>query len=494
MPITYIGILNFLTEAWDRQIWNKDGRKGSKDLEGVVGIRPDGRGKDGDQKQQWDPIEDLVDKSHSTKVICEKLRFPTSSSTSSLKMSSTHAGMISACVEWLADWVADLPPMVDEYDLEAWMESEGCEAVSFFLQTAFRKNKTRQEALEIVRALLWEWFLAQRDAAIANLPQNAEGVQAILTAPQTPQKTAAWYAESRDLLTGHEFAAVVLGTPAAFSAAVAKKCGSAVPVPEEGAEGAEIESRTVYTSPLNPFQWGWRYEPVIRYLYESEVAKAPVDDSMGRLRHRTLPRLAASPDGLIMSGEKAGRLLEIKAPKTRTLNGQVPAEYYCQMQLQAEVADVPAVEYVEVRFDAKDARYFQEGDEEECRKHRETFVLPTSSSVSSQVPQKMGCVLVIAPDAEAAAETWTYAYSPLFDLGAKGLEEALCWKPTDLPENAVVLERSIWRIEDWWTTTVPRNRRWWTEVGLPAYESFWEAVDLARTEGTYSSCLIVDEE
>ncbi len=80
MPITYIGILNFLTEAWDRQIWNKDGRKGSKDLEGVVGIRPDGRGKDGDQKQQWDPIEDLVDKSHSTKVICEKLRFPTSSS------------------------------------------------------------------------------------------------------------------------------------------------------------------------------------------------------------------------------------------------------------------------------------------------------------------------------------------------------------------------------------------------------------------------------
>lgn len=402
--------------------------------------------------------------------------------------------MLSACLEWLADWTADLPPMIDEYDLEAWMESEGCEAVSFFLQTAFRKSKTRQEALEIIRGLLWEWFLSQRDAALATLPQNAEGVQAILAAPQTPQKTAAWYAESRDLLTGHEFAAVVLGTPAAFSTAVAKKCGAAA-VLEEGGEDAEIESRTVYTSPLNPFQWGWRYEPVIRSLYETEVAKAPVVDTLGRIRHRTLPRLAASPDGLILEGKKAGRLLEIKAPKTRILNGQVPAEYYCQMQLQAEVADVPAVEYVEVRFDARDASLFLETSEdeenrEECRKRRETFVLPTSSIM----PQRMGCVLVISPNAEAPAESWTYAYSPLFDLGPKGLEDALCWKPENLAKEAVVLERSIWRIEDWWTTTVPRNQRWWTEVGQPAYESFWEAVDIARSEGTYSSCLIVDEE
>lgn len=404
------------------------------------------------------------------------------------------SGMLSACLEWLADWTADLPPMIDEYDLEAWMESEGCEAVSFFLQTAFRKSKTRQEALEIIRGLLWEWFLSQRDAALATLPQNAEGVQAILAAPQTPQKTAAWYAESRDLLTGHEFAAVVLGTPAAFSTAVAKKCGAAA-VLEEGGEDAEIESRTVYTSPLNPFQWGWRYEPVIRSLYETEVAKAPVVDTLGRIRHRTLPRLAASPDGLILEGKKAGRLLEIKAPKTRILNGQVPAEYYCQMQLQAEVADVPAVEYVEVRFDARDASLFLETSEdeenrEECRKRRETFVLPTSSIM----PQRMGCVLVISPNAEAPAESWTYAYSPLFDLGPKGLEDALCWKPENLAKEAVVLERSIWRIEDWWTTTVPRNQRWWTEVGQPAYESFWEAVDIARSEGTYSSCLIVDEE
>jgi hypothetical protein len=406
-------------------------------------------------------------------------------------MSRQDKKMLSACIEWLADWTADVS-LMDEYDLEAWMESEGCEAVSFFLQTAFRKSKTRQEALEVIRAILWEWFLSQKDIALSKLPIHIEGVQAILDAPQTPQKTAAWYAESRDLLTGHEFAAVVLGTPAAFSTAVAKKCG-AVALLDEGAEDAEIESRTVYTSPLNPFQWGWRYEPVIRNLYETEVAKAPVVDTLGRLRHRTLPRLAASPDGLIMSGDRGGRLLEIKAPKTRQLNGQVPAEYYCQMQLQAEVADVPAVEYVEVRFDAKDASYFQDAERgEECRKCRENFVLPTSSSVSS-LPQTMGCVLVIAPDAEASAETWTYSYSPFFDLGPKGLEEALCWKPDNISENALILERSIWRIEDWWTTTVPRNRRWWSEVGQPAYESFWEAVDIARKDGTYSSCLIVDE-
>lgn len=409
--------------------------------------------------------------------------------------------MLSACIEWLADWTADLPPILDEYDLTAWLEEEGCESLELLLTTAFRKSKTRQEAIEILRGLLWEWYLAQRSQALSTLPSNPEAVPRLLALPQTAQKSAAWYAEARDLLTGHEFAGVVYGTPHAKATAVAKKCQPAMT--DEEMAALPTESRTVYTSPLNAFQWGWRFEPVIRILYEEEVADSPVCDTLGRIRHPTLPRLAASPDGLILEGPKAGRLLEIKAPVSRILTGVIPQDYYCQMQLQAEVADVAAVEYVEVRFDVQPAAAFTgssgEVSAEDCAEACRKFCVPLPSKVSPQKPERMGAVLVIAPLADASPETWTYAYSPTYALSAEGLAECLAWRPADLPSAAVILEHTVWRIGDWWTTTVPRNRRWWAEVGQPAYESFWEAVDAARASGKYatqptpaSTCLIQD--
>jgi hypothetical protein len=397
--------------------------------------------------------------------------------------------MLSACIQWLADWTADLPPIVDEYDLTAWLEEEGCESLDLLLQT-FRKAKTKQEAIDVLRGVLWEWFLAERQRNLDALPKAEEAVPRLLALPQTAQKSAAWYAEARDLLTGHEFAGVVYGTSTAFNAAIIKKCAPAVIVDEN-----QGDSRTVYTSPLNPFQWGWRYEDVIRTLYEEEVADAPVCDTLGRIRHTTLPRLAASPDGLILEGPKAGRLLEIKAPISRALTGVIPQDYYCQMQLQAEVADVPAVEYVEVRFDARPLDSllgYGELCEEERAGIRKEFLTPTVSVVSPQKPERMGMVCVVIPFADAKPDAWRYVYSPTFPLTEMGWDEMMCWKPAG---NVVIAEQSVWRIADWWTTTVPRNRRWWSEVGQPAYEALWVAVDKARADGTHvlkPKCLIQD--
>jgi hypothetical protein len=375
--------------------------------------------------------------------------------------------MYSTCLEWLEDWTCDTPELVDEYDVVEWMEGEMCEAIQEFLKQAFRKLKTRTEALETLRALVWEWYLFQRDRYIHRIPATPETVDRLLALPQTAQKSAAWHAESRHLLTGHEFAHVVYGTQNAVEALVAKKCAPEMAVDEDDC----MESRTVYITPenggLSPFQWGWRYEPVIRALFELVVAGGRVDDSLGRIRHPTLPRLAASPDGLICEGPKAGRLVEIKAPFSRELTGVLPTDYYCQMQLQAEVTDVDAVEYIEVRFT--------------------TTPLP---SQPNHVPAKCGTVLVLTPTEEGREDpsTWTYAYSPIYDSTPEGVASAHAW----LPEDAgIVLERSVWYVQDWWTTTVPRNRRWWSEIGQPAYEEFWRRVDKARATGTYKSQLLI---
>jgi hypothetical protein len=400
--------------------------------------------------------------------------------------------MLRACLEWLDDWTQSLDaPIVDTYDLATWMEEEGCEAILFFLQTAFRKQKTRSEALGVIAALLWEHFLTERQRHIdaLALKPDQKAVWRLQALPQTPQKSAAWYAEARNLLTGHEFAGVVYGTETAFRSAVARKCCPEIVV--DPAAGP-MESRTVYTSPLSPFQWGWRYEDVIRNLYEAHVAAAPVDDSLGRIRHPHLPRLAASPDGLICGREKAGRLLEIKAPITRLLTGELPQDYYCQIQLQAEVADVAAVEYIEVRFDAHVVT-----DETKDAFDTHTF-LQAPKFLSPDVPAQCGAVLVMAqPESEEDPETWIYAYSPLQDLTEAGLAKAMSWVPRGEDKGAgwICKERCIWRIADVWTTTVLRNRRWWAEVGQPAYERFWVAVDAARADGRYAAtCLIVDDD
>ncbi len=410
--------------------------------------------------------------------------------------------MYSSCVEWLDDWTEEIPDLVDEWDLQQWIEEEMTEAIQSFLSFAFRKGKTKAEALEVFKALLWETYRFRRQVHISNIAADLAAVSRLQALPQTTQKSAAWHAEARELLTGHEFGTVVHGTENAINAVVAKKCVAVqeclgfVSEEEEG-----FESRTVYRTPLcsicsqktagdhecdtkggklSPFQWGWRYEPVIRQLFEEEIAHGRVDDSLGRIRHPTLPNLAASPDGLIVDGPKAGRLVEIKAPFSRTLSGEIPAEYYCQMQLQAEVTNTAAVEYIEVRFDATP---FATSD----------FLHCPSSSPSSSIPAKMGTILIVcAKENVEDPYKWHYAYSPIWNLDEEGMAAANVWKPAEFMEEAdVIVERSVWKVVDWWTTTVPRNPRWWAEVGYPAYKDFWERVEEARADGRYQSKLLI---
>jgi hypothetical protein len=406
---------------------------------------------------------------------------------------SKMSGMIMSCIEWLDDWTQDSPPLLDEYDLTQWIDEELSEMMQEFLKLAFRKSKTRTGALEVMRALCWEHYLFQKEAGIHCLPKAADdAVKKLLSLPQTAQKSAAWHAESRDLLTGHEFGIVVGGTDYAIGTLVAKKCAPEVTVnPEE----CDVESRTVFTGKLSPFQWGWRYEPVIRALFETEIAKGRVDDTLGRIRHPTLPRLAASPDGLICDGPKHGHLVEIKAPITRVLTGQIPADYYCQMQLQAEVTDSPAVEYIEMKFAAKLAEEFENDSQ------KAVFLTPSPHSLN-----RMGAVLVIAPpvrtmhnddgeeyEVEDTAR-WKYVYSDAKSLSADALAELLAWLPTDLPNGWRILERSVWKVEDYFTQTVPRNKRWWAEIGQPAYEDFWVRADAARSEGKYKPKLLIESD
>ena len=368
----------------------------------------------------------------------------------------------SACAEWFNDWVSSHPvELDDEWDLSEWMTHEMYPATQMFLEFAFHSPRARNDALMILRALYYEYFLFQVERAHRGLISNSAHYERLKAAPQTIQKSGAWHAEAREVLSGHEFGALCVGSVAERASVIHKKCAlPAMRSTNEDDQDAHTAEQTVFLSGengLSAFKWGWRYEPVARQLFETLVAHSPVYDGLGRVRHATLPRLGASPDGLILVGPRAGRLLEIKCPISRIIDGKIPVRYYCQMQLQAEVCDVDAVDYVEVQF----------------------AVLSTQEQLLLAKQPLIGTVCVTAPTPDADPSTYTYEYSPLFPATHEGYAAMQEWAPS----LTAVLERTQWYVKDWFNTTVMRNRRWWDDVGFTAYTSFWEEVDALRASG-----------
>ena len=165
----------------------------------------------------------------------------------------------------------------------------------------------------------------------------------LITAKQVEQRTSEWYKETKNIITASEISAI-WKTPRARAALIMSKVG----------EAAEISVKRNSAFPrakTGPMDWGVRYEPVVKQILETTLG-AKIQE-LGRIRHRKHPRVAASPDGLIVEAadpKLVGTLVEIKCPPTRVINDKIPFDYWCQMQLQMEVCDRPSCEFVEVKF------------------------------------------------------------------------------------------------------------------------------------------------
>lgn len=359
---------------------------------------------------------------------------------------------------WLNDFIGQDPPeeLLDVWDLTEWIyESEILEIFNEIVLPAFKNKRSRDDAEDIVHSLLWEYFLFRRDSAVASFVNKPESVIRIKELSSCRQQSTEWHMEKRYLVTASEFSDILDNNRVAL---LRKKTKSG---------GEFINTQTVFLTQekrIHAMAWGYRYEPVIRNLYE-KVTGNTVFTEVGRVRHPLLKRLAASPDGLVDNG----RLLEIKAPVTRALEEDIiPYEYYCQMQVQMEVLDIGAVDYVE------------------CRIRSISEWVDTDSSL----PQWIGAVAVVGNLEDSSS--WAYVYSPLFMNTEEGRLGVDNWAV----ENC--LEKQKWMIEDWQLLTVLRNKRWWLAVGLPEYEQFIKDLDAARadplffTDGTFDKPMFID--
>ena len=309
-------------------------------------------------------------------------------------------------------------------------------------------NKER-EIIDCILLSSMKW--AQKKAPRFRSQEAEAFIKFLKEKPQTEQHTAEWHSEKINLLTASEFGYVIGTAPAARRNVYDRKFQKAALL--ESQQNASI-TPSVDVQPvaisnenysLQATVWGHRYESVARNMASKLFFDgSPIADNLGRAVHPIHKKLAASPDGLIEAGSRAGHLIEIKCPITRTLiDDEIPYEYYCQMQIQMEVTGCPVVEYVEMKF-----------------------------SQSRDPPQKEGWagVLVVIED----EGTLRYEYGPFSKDDVKLLE---AWQPTSLKPNSIVHERTYWFLEDSHWKTVHRNSFWWTEVGYPGYLKFWDCWD-----------------
>jgi len=316
-----------------------------------------------------------------------------------------------------------------------------------------------------------------------NLDEDADSWKWLLTAKQVEQRTTEWYQETRNMLTASEVATVFKTGRTRGSLVMAK----ASPPAERFIANLAVERKST-----GPMDWGVRYEPVVKEHLEKTLT-CKIHD-LGRIRHRTDPKIAASPDGLIVSCEAdkslIGRLTEIKCPSTRVIKeGVVPFEYWCQMQLQMEVCGVDACEFVEAKFreyalveekssaDAIDSGFISLVVDNQTEKnmyvyHSESSPRTDDHHVIETYPRADHTVIETYPrtDDHHVIETYPRADHTVIETYPRA--------------DHTVIETYGWELIKLRRITVLRDVNWFAQ-SQPAFEAFWKDVEGAKA-GTWT--------
>ena len=165
--------------------------------------------------------------------------------------------------------------------------------------------------------------------------KNVETLYRLLKEPGIAQRTPAWYDARMTMVTASDIAQALncakFGNQRMF---YEKKCC-------DPADAAPFDAT------LPPLRWGIMFEPVAANIY-SRINGGVVVHEFGLLRHPTVPYVGASPDGITEDGV----MLEIKCPWRRKIDGEVPVQYYYQMQGQLDVCGLDECDYFECEFEA----------------------------------------------------------------------------------------------------------------------------------------------
>jgi hypothetical protein len=339
---------------------------------------------------------------------------------------------LKALIELFGKWLSEPE---DNVQVEQWVISAESLAYSFEFT-----DLEQQYVDQIIQMYKEQYILqvSQKQLQISNSPSK-EILDELLNRKQIEQRTPEWYAQMNDIISASELGNLFASTRQRAKMVISKTM--------------RYEPRfaplAVPSDRMSAFDWGIRFEPVVKQIYEHKY-KATVKE-LGRLIHPTYNKCSASPDGLVYecsNSEKVGRLVEIKCPVTREIDGTVPKNYYAQMQMQLHVTQLKLCDYVEAQF----------------------------SSKYNNTPERIGpglyngfVALVRYPEMKGDNEFY-YVYSPV------NVENN--WQP-EIKKDEELVEIIPWRLIQWKEQIVTRSEEWWTSI-KPVIDTFWEDVEKAK--------------
>ena len=278
------------------------------------------------------------------------------------------------------------------------------------------------------------------------------------TIPLPPQRTPEWYKFRSIRLTASDFATAVNKNPYSDrNKLIMKKCGHDTPFK---AGPAIIH--------------GVKYEDVAIYIYERRNNVSISE--YGCMPHPTIDFLGASPDGICNKKSKnwnyIGRMLEIKCPKSRKLNGFPPEYYALQVQGQLEVCKLEYCDYLEcvIREYGSKVDFFEDWDTE---KDNHNY-------------RKNGLEKGVLIELYNLKQNKTiYRYSS-YDICISRTEIEK-WEDNIIDEilandNYEYISTTYWKLEEYSCILIKRDRELWADL-YKSLEAFWLDVLYYRKHG-----------
>ena len=304
-----------------------------------------------------------------------------------------------------------------------------------YLAYTFEFNEIEQTYIDKIISMYEEQFELQikeqteQGEKTEQTEQIKEKMDTLLNRKQIEQRTPEWYAQMATIISASEIGNLFAAPRQRAKMVVSKT----IPYQPRNQPLAVTSDR------MSAFDWGIRFEPVVKQIYEYKYGV--IIKELGRLYHPIDTRCAASPDGLIYhcpKKERMGRLIEIKCPVTREIDGKVPKDYYSQMQMQLHVTGLEICDYVEGVFSSK----YNNMDEK------------TGPGLYN------GYIAVMKKN-----DVFYYEYSPV------NIES---WNP-----EGELVELIPWKLMQWGEQIVVKSNEWWESI-VPVMNTFWEDVEKAK--------------
>jgi hypothetical protein len=330
------------------------------------------------------------------------------------------------------------------------------------------RSQTPAEVVEVAHLVhpANERELARIQARITEL-QNMQD--------QTEQRTPAWYERRHNLITASA-AWKAFGTDAVMNQLIYEKCK-----PFMHDMGGDDQMVNVDS----PLHWGQKYEQLSAAIYQ--IKNNTRLGEFGCIQHSnpTLSFLGGSPDGINVDPASPlfGRMVEIKNIVNREITGIPKEEYWIQMQIQMEVCDLEACDFVETRFkEYENAEDYAQDVELDYQYRTAEYRAGDENDLEDDDMQR-GIIIYFI---EKSTRKPHYEYMPVHYRDTETQDawvvNTICQMET-VGQGYIWIRNIYWRLDQYSCVLVRRNRLWFNEYAAPQFQCIWRTIETERVSG-----------